>query len=85
MAGSPELLDALDYLPLDVPDFGEISSSFTATLSFSELDEFRYVSAKSVYMSVSVSEKNTNHQYTSVPVILDTSGLKDGLDVINAP
>ncbi|MCR4620512.1 MAG: hypothetical protein K5663_00285 [Clostridiales bacterium] len=85
VAGSPELLDALDYLPLDVPDFGEISSSFTATLSFSELDEFRYVSAKSVYMSVSVSEKNTNHQYTSVPVILDTSGLKDGLDVINAP
>ena len=85
VAGSAELIDALDYLPLDIPDLGEISSSFNATLSFSELDEFRYVSAKSVYMNVSVSEKTVSHQYVSVPVSLDVSGLADGLYVSSAP
>lgn len=85
VAGSAELLDALDYLPLDIPDFGEISSSFNATLSFSELDEFRYVSAKSVYMNVGVSEKSVSHQYAAVPVSLDTAGLEDGLYVSDAP
>ena len=85
VAGSAELLDALDYLPLDVPDFGEISSSFNATLSFSELDEFRYVSAKSVYVNVSVSEKTVSHQYAAVPVSIDVSGLDDGLYVSDAP
>ncbi len=55
VAGEGELLDAMDYLPLDIPESAEVSASFSKTLPIPQLDDFKYSSARSVYMTVNIS------------------------------
>ncbi len=55
VAGDSDLLDALEYLPLSIPETEEMSSTFSRTIPLTQLDDFKYISAKSVYMTVNIS------------------------------
>ena len=70
VAAGSELLDGLEYLPLEIPETeNELDKSYTTRVSFSGLDEFRYTSARAVYMTVNVSEKTLTRTFTAVPVV----------------
>lgn len=80
VAAEPDLLEDLEHLPLKIPDKlknASPSKSFTETLSFSNLSEFKYVSSKQVYMTVTISEIQDTTLLDNVPV--KTFGLADGL------
>ena len=79
VAGESALLNELDYLPLDIPDMGEVSATFSRTLSLSRLDDLKYVSSRSVYMTVSVSESKARRTFTNVPLKVDASALAKDL------
>lgn len=69
VAAESELLAGLEYLPLEIAESdGEISAGYTSRMSFAGLDEFRYASSRSVYMTVSVAEKTLTRVFTEVPV-----------------
>ena len=80
VAAEPDLLEDLEHLPLKIPDKLKNASptkSFTETLSFSNLSEFKYVSSKQVYMTVTISEIQDTNLLSDIPV--KTFGLPDGL------
>ena len=80
VAAEPDLLEDLEHLPLKIPDKlknASPSKSFTETLSFSNLSEFKYVSSRQVYMTVTISEIQDTTLLDDIPV--KTFGLADGL------
>lgn len=88
VAAEPDLLEDLEHLPLKIPDKLKNASptkSFTETLSFSNLSEFKYVSSKQVYMTVTISEIQDTNLLSDIPV--KTFGLPDGLtgDAVRRP
>lgn len=71
VAGESELLAGFEYLPLETGDSSEeIDKTFTTRLSVGGLDDFKYVSARNVYMTVTVAEKTVSRTIKSVPVEL---------------
>lgn len=69
VAAESELLAGLEYLPLEIAESeGEISAGYTSRMNFAGLDEFRYASSRSVYMTVSVAEKTLTRVFNAVPV-----------------
>lgn len=70
VAAESELLDGLEYLPLEIPEAdSELDKSYTTRVSFGGLEEFRYTSARTVYMTVNVSEKIMTRTFAAVPVV----------------
>ena len=78
VAGESALLNELEYLPLDIPDLGEVSATFSRTLSLSQLDDLKYVSTRSVYMTVNVSESKVRRTFNGVKLEIDASALPAG-------
>ena len=69
VAAEKELLETLDHLPLEIPaDMQAAGQSFTTRLSFSGLNEFRYVSAGQVYVTVTISEIQDSVTLTDIPI-----------------
>ncbi len=71
VAGESELLAGIEYLPLETGSIQEeADNTFTTRLSFGGLDDFKYVSARNVYMTVTVEEKTVTRVFKDVPVEL---------------
>ena len=77
VAAETELLEDLEILPLAVSSsMLPASQTFTTRLSFSELSEFKYVSSRQVYMTVSISEIQETSLIADIPVTV--FGLENG-------
>ena len=77
VAAEAELLEDLEMLPLAVSsNMQPASQTFTTRLSFSELSEFKYVSSRQVYMTVSISEVQETSLISDIPVTV--FGLENG-------
>lgn len=71
VAGESSVLAGLEYLPLELPA-NEVpaSNTYTTRLNVSGLSDFKYISPKSVYMTVSIAEETLTRTFSGIPIVI---------------